>query len=102
MSHANEMISAHPKSFGREGLVECIDACFGCDQSCITCADACLAEPTVATLVRCIRLNLDCATVCQATGEIISRYVDGTDTVARLQLQACLESCRVCAEECEM
>ena len=102
MSHAGEMISTHPKPFGREGLVECIDACFDCAQSCITCADACLAEPTVATLVRCIRLNLDCTTVCQATGEIISRSRDAADTVARMQLQACLDACRVCAEECEI
>src|SRR5205823_3958255 len=102
MSHANEMIGAHPKSAGLAGLVECIDACFDCAQTCITCADACLAEPGVATLVGCIRLNLNCATMCSATGEIVSRYLDATDTVGPMQLQACLEACRACAEECEM
>jgi len=78
------MINAHPKRFGLPGLVECIDACSDCAQTCTTCADACLAESDVATLVRCIRLNLDCATVCQATGEVISRYRDPADRVVRL------------------
>jgi hypothetical protein len=37
------------------------------------CADACLGEEKVEMLRRCIRLNLDCADVCNATGRMLSR-----------------------------
>ena len=37
------------------------------------CADDCLSEDDHADLVRCIRLDLDCADVCDATGRILTR-----------------------------
>ena len=51
-------------------------------------------------LVRCIRLDLDCADVCGATGRIMSRQTAFDPQIARAQLQACATACRVCAEEC--
>ncbi|MPZ49405.1 MAG: four-helix bundle copper-binding protein [Dehalococcoidia bacterium] len=100
MVYAQEMIRTHPKSSERPGLVEAIDACFDCAQACIACADACLGEPQVASMVKCIRLNLDCAAICQTTGEVLSRQTETVWSISQAQLQACVEACRMCAEEC--
>lgn len=72
---AREMISTHPDTKGKpsDALVHCVEECFNCAQTCTACADACLAEPMVDRLRQCIRLNLDCADVCAATGKLASR-----------------------------
>ena len=75
MHHVQEMLRTHPVQSQVEmsALADCIEACYDCAQTCTTCADACLGEDMVAGLVRCIRLNLDCADVCAATGRLLSR-----------------------------
>lgn len=52
-------------------------------------------------LTLCIRLNLDCADVCAATGSVATRRTGSNEEVIRLMLQACAAACRVCGEECE-
>jgi hypothetical protein len=101
--HTQAMLATHPNPAqrGQAELVACIDACYDCAQSCTACADACLAESEVQTLLRCIRLNRDCATVCLATGEILSRQTERDWDLARQQLGVCAQACRMCAEECE-
>jgi hypothetical protein len=103
MSHAQQMIETHPAQPGIDGAVlsRCIEACHDCAQSCTACADACLGEQDVQTLVRCIRLNLDCADVCATTGNVLSRQTEFDATLARAVVQACAEACRVCGGECE-
>jgi hypothetical protein len=100
MLHTAEMVSTHPHAPGRRGMVEGIDACFDCAQACTACADACLAETGVERLVRCIRLNLDCAAICQATGQVLSRQTETDSELVRMQLEACIEACRLCGAEC--
>jgi hypothetical protein len=100
--HAAEMIASHPHVQGHtnDALVRCIEACFECAQSCTACADACLGESTVAELTQCIRLNLDCADVCQATGSLASRRTGSDESLLKTMLQACAEACRRCGDEC--
>ena len=52
-------------------------------------------------LARCIRLDLDCADVCDATGKILSRQTAFEPQMARAALDACAQACRLCGEECE-
>jgi len=52
-------------------------------------------------LVRCIRLDLDCADVCEATAHVLARQTALEPATARALLEACAEACCVCAEECE-
>lgn len=101
--HVQQMLDTHPRpSQGdRAALRECIETCFDCAQACTSCADACLGEERVSGLVRCIRLNLDCADVCDATGRVLSRQTEPEPGLVRTQLQACAEACRVCGAECE-
>ena len=52
-------------------------------------------------LARCIRLNLDCADACAATGRIVARQTEPELALVRAALEACAAACRACAEECE-
>jgi hypothetical protein len=70
----------HRPRFDREILARCIEACFSCGQACTACADACLAEDSVTDLARCIRLNLDCADICDVTGRVLSRQSPSTSS----------------------
>jgi Domain of Unknown Function (DUF326). len=101
--HAREMISTHPHVRGNtnDALIHCIEECYDCAQTCITCADACLGEDKVAELVQCIRLNMDCADVCNATGAVATRRSGSNEAVIRAMLESCATACRLCAEECE-
>lgn len=55
----------------------------------------------VAHLTQCIRLDLDSADVCLATGKIGSRRTGSNEGLIRRQLEVCAEACGLCAEECE-
>ena len=101
--HARDIISTHPDVRGNvsEALVRCIDECYACAQACTACADACLAEEMVQQLKQCIRLNLDCADVCAATGALSSRRTGSNEQVLRQMLQVCAAACQVCGEECQ-
>ncbi|WP_017569807.1 four-helix bundle copper-binding protein [Nocardiopsis halotolerans] len=103
MSVVEQMLSSHPdrrSSEVEEKVRACVEACGACAQTCVLCADACLGEPSVAELVGCVRLNLDCADLCEVTQRVLSRRT-GDDTLARALLKACAEACRLCGEECE-
>jgi hypothetical protein len=103
MAHTQQMIETHPTqpAIDTAALSRCIEACHDCAQSCTACADACLGEQNVEPLVRCIRLNLDCADVCATTGNVLSRQTHFEPSLARVIVQACVEACRVCGDECE-
>jgi hypothetical protein len=96
------MFRSHPeKPAHSEAMSRCIDACFSCVETCTACADACLSERDVSHLVACIRLNLDCAAVCNATGNIMARSNKaGHRQLLEAQLANCIAFCRACAEAC--
>jgi hypothetical protein len=101
--HVQQMISTHPNVRGstNDALIRCIEECYDCAQSCTACADACLGEDMVKQLTQCIRLNLDCADVCAATGTVASRRTGANEDVIRQMLKACETACRLCGDECE-
>jgi hypothetical protein len=55
----------------------------------------------VPQLVRCIRLCLDCADVCEATGRVVTRQTASDVGVVRAAVEACVVTCHACREECE-
>ncbi|HEU5199239.1 MAG TPA: four-helix bundle copper-binding protein [Ktedonobacterales bacterium] len=103
MSLAGSMLQSSPTQphINKAALEECITACFDCTQTCTSCADACLAEQQREMLLRCIRLDLDCADICDTTGKLLSRQVAFDSTLARMMLQTCALACRICGAECE-
>lgn len=104
MSTTTAMINTHPNpttDLNVDLLAEAIDATLACAQTCTACADACLAEDSVADLRDCIRTDLDCADVCATTAAVLSRRTGSNlDTVKGL-LAACRTACATCADECE-
>lgn len=100
--HTQQMISAHPDVQGStsNALIKCIDECHACAQACLSCADACVGEEMVARLRQCIRLNLDCADVCDATAKLASRRTGSDELLLRSMLDVCASACAMCAEEC--
>ena len=98
-----EIIATHPDVRGNvnQNLIDAIDAAYACAQTCTSCADACLAEDMVAQLRQCIRLNLDCANVCDAFATLGSRRTGSNEEVIGKLLDACITACRVCGEECQ-
>jgi hypothetical protein len=103
MTVSAQMLESYPKDLGdidRRKLQECIDACVECAQACTACADACLSEDMVAELTTCIRTNLDCADVCEATGRVLSRHTGYDANLTRAVLEACATACKACGDEC--
>lgn len=98
----HQMISTHPDVRGRtnDALIRCIEECYACAQTCTSCADACLAEPDVKDLRQCIRLNLDCADVCDTTGRLATRRTGSDEELIRRMLEVCATICRMCGDEC--
>ncbi len=103
MTYASPLAQANLSKppVNEDALVECIQACFDCAQACTADADADLAEPQVQEMIRCIRLCRDCADVCLATGNILSRQTAFDPPTARATLQACIQICKVCGDECQ-
>jgi hypothetical protein len=75
----------------------CLEACVECWLACEMCSDACLGEENVSMMVRCIRLDRECAEMCQAAARAMVR---GSEMVAAI-CRACAELCEACAAECE-
>jgi hypothetical protein len=101
MPTATAMLRSHPHPHPEmDPILRCAHACFTCMQACGICADACLSEANVAKLTACIRLDLDCADICSATGQILQRLGRTRPQPLQAMLAACAEACRTCAEEC--
>jgi cob(I)alamin adenosyltransferase len=101
--HGQTIMRSHPRASGKnlDSMIAAVQACFDCAQACTGCADACLAEDEVKMLLRCIRLNLDCADVCMTTGKMLSRQTEPDMSVVARQLEACIAACRSCGAECD-
>lgn len=99
---ARPMLESHPwpGNVDRAVLARCIEECFACAQICTSCADACLSEDMVAELRKCIRLDLDCADICETTGRILTRQTEYDAPTSKAMLHVCREACATCAEEC--
>ena len=67
-----------------------------CVQACEMCLDACLGEKDINMLVQCIRLDRDCAKICELT----SSFVASNSPFTMQLLNLCEEICRRNAEEC--
>lgn len=99
------MLSTYPRVHvqAKDIFVLSTDACFDCAQACRACADACLGEERLDELRNCIHMNLDCADVCFATGDLAIRRVGQTGLDGRLMelmFETCAEVCRRCGDEC--
>src|SRR5690349_20564961 len=79
-----------------EKNIAMINALHDCAMECNHCAMACLDETDVKMLTTCIKLNIECAEVCNLTASLLSR---GSEYGHHL-VKECGEICEKCAEEC--
>lgn len=102
MDRIDRVLATHPRPAGthREVVRACITACLECATTCTTCADACLAEKNAGELVQCVRLNLDCADICQLTARLLARPSHRDRPTLRAMVEACANACRACGDEC--
>lgn len=69
-------------------------------QTCEACADVCLGEKEVQSLVDCIRTVLDCAAVCRTTATILTPQTETSLKLVHAQLEACIAARQVCIDTC--
>ena len=101
VANAAAMLGTYPKTVNVDTslLARAIEQALGC-QTCTACADARLSDDMVADLTECIRADLDCATTCAATVEVLSRHTGYDANITRAQLEACIAACKACGDEC--
>ncbi|BCS53562.1 four-helix bundle copper-binding protein [Geobacter sp. SVR] len=100
--HIMEMIRSHPvmPQFELDDMRIFLRIAAECGQTCVSCADACLAEKTRDQLVRCISINLDCADISLVTQRIVMRQGAPDIKLIQSQVQTFAMACRSCREEC--
>ncbi len=96
-----KMIALHPDVAGHvnQPLGDAVHHLMYCAKMCRSCADASLAEKMDMT--QCIRLCLDCADICDATGNVALRQTGNDAQTLREILELCARACDECAAECE-
>ena len=75
----------------------CIDACNACAEACEYCATCDLREKDVKMMASCAQLNRDCANICWAASQFMSRDGEYVKRICSL----CADICDACAKECE-
>ena len=75
----------------------CIDACNSCAEACEYCATCDLQEQDVKAMAACIQINRDCANICWASSQFMSR----ASKYAKQICNVCADICEACAKECE-
>ena len=100
--HTHAMLKQYPApiTLDRSYLADVIDVVMDCSQTCTACADACLSEPDVNHLTRCIRDCLDCADICTATERVLSRHTGYDASLTESMLRTCMQACQACAASC--
>ena len=74
----------------------CISECCDCAVTCAQCATACIEEKNNQNLVRCIKLDIECKSMCLKAIDAMASNSEFTGKICEL----CAEICDACAEEC--
>jgi hypothetical protein len=67
-----------------------------CSFACNACSTACLEEKDVRMMSDCIKLDMDCAQICELTAAFFGRGSAHTIHI----MKECAEICSQCADEC--
>ena len=77
---------------------EAIRQCHLCVQACESCTVACLREAGAARMVPCIRVSLDCASICGTLAGLLAR----DSRFAADATALCISVCQECADICSL
>lgn len=99
----DEIQRLHPQSGPRDQVVmDALRAAAECVEVTTSCADACLAEDSAASMRGCIRSCLDAADVNTALVRVLPRATEPANATLRTLLTAAAQACRDCAERCRL
>lgn len=79
-----------------EKVMKLIEKLGNCQAKCNYCFNACLEEDDVKMMVKCIKLDKECAEICALT--LFS--VASKSSLYKEVVQLCAKACEECAEEC--
>ena len=98
-----EMLKAAPQQLTVDPrlVADAVDAAAACAISCTVCASACLSEDHPKEMSVCIRDDLDCADLCEATVRHLARLNRSDKQLTISLLAACIEACVQCAASCQ-
>ena len=68
-----------------------------CAAACNYCSDKCLDEDDIKKMVKCIRLDRDCETLCYTAHSLVA----SNSAMAKDAVRLCLQSVKACGDECE-
>ena len=104
MTLTADMMRSYPAdmTIDRVLLAHTVDMLIECSEACTSCADSCLSEDAIEELRKCIRTNMDCADICGTTARVLSRHTGYDANISMMMLEACVQACRACADECEI
>jgi hypothetical protein len=96
-----KMIALHPdvKGHVNQPLGDAVHHAMYCAKMCLSCADACAAEPM--DMRQCIRMCLDCSDVCEAATRLGLRHTGSDSQTLHELLDLCARTCDACAAECD-
>jgi uncharacterized protein DUF326 len=103
MTDIGAILNAYPGKLDhvdRDAFILFVEECGNCALACVACADACLAEPDRADLARCVGAALSGGDIAATALTTVSRQSSFDAAVVRAVLQACVEACRACYDEC--
>jgi hypothetical protein len=103
MKALESLLKSHPATDDRlrSARAGAARALADCAAACTICADACLAEKSVASLTRCIRVDLECADVCTLASRAVLRHDEADAALLRPIIGVCVTACQLCRDECE-
>lgn len=74
-----------------------IEELYLCSAECMACYNACEQENEKEMFEHCMKLDEECADICELTASLLERNSPNTDKFLKL----CIELCNLCAAECE-
>ncbi|WP_438432652.1 four-helix bundle copper-binding protein [Gorillibacterium sp. sgz500922] len=80
-----------------EAYRACIEECLRCMVACNHCYSACLKEKDLEMMRDCIRLDRECADLCEFAARMMAAGSSYTRELCRL----CAEACLACGNECK-
>ena len=90
-----KMIALHPasKDHNNQALADAVHHLMYCSKMCLSCADACMAEPH--DMRQSVRLSLDCSDICEATARLGLRRTGDDQPILRELLELCARMCEI-------
>ena len=85
-----------PTTASFDQMKACIDACNNCAALCNNCSSMSLKEKDSGAMARCIQLNMECASICKATSQLMSLGSEQSKDISKI----CADICKKCGDEC--